>query len=66
MKDNIPTRKLSKYSKKIFKGVKLGDKVHSVAKPIAQSFDKIFGTEIEKCGACAKRREKLNNLFEEK
>ena len=45
---------------------KLGDKVHSVAQPIAKIIDKALGTEIEKCGACAKRREKLNNLFEEK
>ena len=41
----------------------LGDKVHAIAQPIAKAIDKTVGTNISKCGACAKRREKLNNLF---
>lgn len=45
---------------KIFK---LGDKVHSVAQPIAKVIDKTLGTNIQGCGGCARRREKLNNLF---
>jgi hypothetical protein len=44
---------------------KLGDKVHSVAQPIAKVIDRVIGTEIQGCSACAKRREKLNNLFNE-
>ncbi len=41
----------------------LGDKVHAVAKPIAGAIDKALGTNIKECSACARRREKLNNLF---
>ena len=46
---------------KIFR---LGDKVHAVAQPIAKVIDKTLGTNIQGCGACAKRREKLNNIFQ--
>ena len=42
---------------------RLGDTVHSIAQPIAGAIDKALGTNIKGCGACAKRREKLNNLF---
>ena len=42
---------------------RLGDAVHLVAQPIAGAIDKALGTNIKGCGACAKRREKLNNLF---
>ena len=42
---------------------RLGDTVHLVAQPIAGAIDKALGTNIKGCGACAKRREKLNNLF---
>jgi hypothetical protein len=66
MTNNPFAPKPTRYLKKALKGVKLGDKVHSVAQPIAKVIDRVIGTEIEKCGACAKRREKLNNLFEEK
>lgn len=44
----------------------LGDKVHAIAHPIAGAIDKTLGTNIKGCGACAKRREKLNNLFNKK
>ena len=44
-------------------GARLGDKVHSVAQPIAKAIDRTLGTNIQGCGACAKRREKLNNIF---
>ena len=40
-----------------------GDVVASVAQPIAGAIDKALGTNIKGCGACARRREKLNNLF---
>jgi len=42
---------------------RLGDTVHLVAQPIAGAIDKALGTNIKGCSACAKRREKLNNLF---
>jgi hypothetical protein len=44
----------------------LGDVVASVAQPIAGAIDKALGTNIKGCGACAKRREALNNMFQEK
>ena len=53
-----------KYSFKIREGRGLGDAVASVAQPIAGAIDKALGTNIKGCGACARRREKLNNLFE--
>ena len=44
----------------------LGDRVHAIAQPIAGAIDKALGTNIKGCGACAKRREALNNLFPSK
>jgi len=64
MTNNPFAPKPTRHLKKALKGVKLGDKVDSVAKPIAKVIDKVLGTEIQECGGCAKRREKLNNLFE--
>jgi hypothetical protein len=49
--------------KRIFVNLRTGDRVASVAQPIAGAIDKTLGTNIKGCGACAKRREKLNNLF---
>ena len=49
-----------------FHSVKLGDKVASIAQPIAGAIDNALGTNIKGCGACAKRREALNNLFPSK
>lgn len=40
------------------KGV--GDAVHAIAKPIAKVLDKTLGTNFSGCGACAKRRARLN------
>tara|TARA_R110000772_G_scaffold49854_2_gene114825 strand:+ start:2282 stop:2464 length:183 start_codon:yes stop_codon:yes gene_type:complete len=44
----------------------LGDRVHAIAQPIAGAIDKALGTNIKRCGACAKRREALNNMFPSK
>jgi hypothetical protein len=44
----------------------LGDVVALVAQPIAGAIDKALGTNIKGCGACAKRREALNNRFPSK
>ncbi len=41
----------------------LGDKVESIAQPIAKIIDKIAGTNIQGCGACKKRKEYLNKKF---
>jgi len=49
--------------KKIFSDRMLGDKVHSIAQPIAKIIDKTFGTKIQECVACKERQEKLNNLL---
>jgi len=41
----------------------LGDLVEKIAKPVARSIDKAFGTNIEGCGGCKKRKEYLNEKF---
>lgn len=43
--------------------VGLGDMVASVAQPIAKALDHVFGTDIQNCGGCKQRQEKLNDLF---
>jgi hypothetical protein len=40
----------------------LGDLVSKVAQPIAKGIDKAIGTNIQNCGGCAKRRNKLNQM----
>lgn len=42
-------------------GASWGDAVHAVAKPIAKVLDKTLKTNFTGCGACAKRRAKLNS-----
>lgn len=39
----------------------LGDAVHKIAQPIAKAIDAVAGTNIQGCGACAKRRANLNS-----
>lgn len=41
----------------------IGDIVHKIANPIAKTIDGVFGTNIQKCGGCKNRREKLNKMF---
>jgi len=53
-----------KPSRRVLRRMRLGDKVHSIAQPIAHAIDEVFGTEIQGCGSCADRREKLNNIFQ--
>ena len=48
---------------KFLEGQGLGDTIESIAQPIAGAIDKTIGTNIKGCGGCAKRRDKLNNLF---
>lgn len=43
-------------------GLRLGDKVESIAQPIAKGLDKLLGTNIADCGGCQKRKEKLNKI----
>jgi len=38
----------------------LGDVVATVAQPIAAVIDRVAGTSIKTCSACAKRRARLN------
>jgi hypothetical protein len=40
----------------------LGDVVHAIAQPIAKAIDKVAKTNLQNCGACAKRRETLNQI----
>lgn len=57
------SKRTQDYLAKIRERRGLGDKVHAVAQPIAGAIDKALGTNIKGCGACAKRREALNNRF---
>ena len=41
----------------------LGDAVAKIAQPIAKTIDSIAGTDIQNCGGCKKRQEKLNNII---
>lgn len=41
----------------------MGDVVAKVAQPIAKMIDKVAGTDIEHCGGCKKRRDKLNEIL---
>lgn len=41
----------------------LGDKVESIAQPIAKVIDRVAGTNIQECGGCKKRKEWLNKNF---
>jgi hypothetical protein len=43
--------------------IKLGDAVEKVAKPIAKVIDKVVGTELQNCGGCKARQEKLNRAI---
>lgn len=43
--------------------VGLGDMVHAVAQPIAKVIDRVAGTNVQGCGACAKRRAMLNSTI---
>lgn len=42
--------------------VGLGDRVASIARPIAKTIDAALGTDIEHCGGCDERRRWLNQL----
>lgn len=50
-----------KIDKSLCEGVGLGDIVHTFAQPIAKAIDQVAGTNIQSCGACAKRRAMLNS-----
>jgi hypothetical protein len=43
--------------------VGLGDAVAAVAQPIAKAVDAVFGTELQRCGGCEQRKEKLNRFM---
>jgi len=47
--------------KSLCESVGLGDIVHTFAQPIARAIDQVAGTNIQNCGACAKRRAMLNS-----
>lgn len=41
----------------------LGDRVESIAKPIAKVIDAVAGTDIQNCPSCKKRKNYLNEKF---
>ena len=43
--------------------IHLGDKVERVAQPIAKAIDKTFKTNLQNCGACKRRKDKLNSIL---
>lgn len=43
-------------------GLRIGDKVASIAKPIARFIDGQLGTNLEGCETCEQRRRRLNSL----
>lgn len=45
--------------------VGLGDRIESMANPIARAIDKLLGTELVKCGGCQDRKAALNALLPE-
>lgn len=40
----------------------LGDLVAKFAQPVAKGIDAMFGTNVQGCGSCAKRQQKLNEI----
>jgi hypothetical protein len=40
----------------------LGDLVHQIALPVAKAIDAVAGTNLQTCGGCKRRREKLNQI----
>ena len=51
----------SKLDSSYCEGFGIGDMVHAIAQPIAKAIDQVAGTNIQGCGACAKRRAMLNS-----
>ncbi len=41
----------------------LGDVVHTLAQPVAKVIDAVAKTNLQNCGGCKSRREKLNQKF---
>lgn len=41
----------------------LGDVVAKVARPIAKAIDHVAGTNLQNCGGCKSRQERLNQKF---
>ena len=50
---------------KELRDLRLGNKVASVAQPIAKAIDKTLGTSLAECSGCKKRAQWLNSLTEE-
>ena len=40
----------------------LGDVIELLAEPIAKGLDAVFKTNIQGCGACQNRKDKLNEM----
>lgn len=41
----------------------LGDAVERIANPIARIVDKVAGTDLQNCGGCKKRKNRLNRMI---
>lgn len=58
----IPPNEFQALAERFKRTTGLGDLVHRIAQPIARAIDSTLGTDIEHCGGCAKRRERLNSI----
>ena len=44
--------------------LKLGNAVAVVAQPVAAALDYLLKSDLKNCGGCAKRKDRLNELFD--
>ena len=67
MSDDVKTETVKQLKPKLEDGyLKLGDAFAVVAQPIAKGIDMIFGSNVQGCGGCEERREKLNKLVKKR
>ena len=60
--DDISMRDFECPYKRQWGFVGIGDRVEQFLRPVVQTVDRIFGTNIKNCGDCKKRKGTLNNL----
>ena len=67
MNDDVKTETVRRLKPTLEEGyLKLGDAFEVVAQPIAKGIDLVFGSSLQDCGGCAKRKDKLNKLVKKK
>lgn len=67
MSNDVKTETVKQLKPKLEEGyLKLGDAFEVVAQPIAKGIDYIFGSNVQDCGGCGRRKEKLNRLVKKR